>query len=377
MNPRQIAAQRMQTAACGFIESLDEQQRELAVWPFDTAERETWFYTPTDHGGVRLGDLTPTQYQRAMKLLASGSSTAAYVTASTIIGLDNVLDHVEGYIRDWGRERGRDVGAYYIRVFGEPAQVGTWSWRIGGHHLSVNHLIIDGAVASTTPFFLGADPASAPLLGPHPQRPLAGAEDLGRELARSLSAEQRILGLPTQVAPVDLVSANRPHFAEGDGDLPIELLYLWRGVFPGELGQLCRDIHAAAEKSEGTTAQSAELTQLTRTPKGLAASAMTSDQRELLRTLLDVYLGRVPDELAELERAKYTSDADLDGLHFLWAGSLEPGRGHYYRVQGRTLLAEYDNTARSANHVHTVWRDLTNDFGADVLADHYRNNHSI
>jgi hypothetical protein len=239
----------------------------------------------------------------------------------------------------------------------------------------VNHLIVDGAVTSTTPFFLGADPASAPLLGPHQLRPLAGAEDLGRELTRSLTDEQRVLGLPTQIAPVDLVSANRPQFGQGDGDLPIELLYLWRGVFPGEHGQLCRDIHIAAEKNEGTTAESAELTRLTATPKGLPAASMTSDQREILRALLDVYIGRIPDELAADERAKYAADADLDRLHFLWAGSLEQGKGHYYRVQGDTFLAEYDNTARAANHVHTVWRDLTNDFGADVLADHYRSDH--
>ena len=372
---RRAAAERMKTAAVDFLGSLTTTQREVAAWPFDTTERETWFYTPTDHGGVRLGDLSPSQYQKAMKLLASGASSAAYVTASTIIGLDNVLDYVEGYIRDWGRERGRDVGAYYIRVFGEPGPTGTWSWRMGGHHLSVNHLIVDGAVASTTPFFLGADPASAPLLGPHPLRPLAGAEDLGRELARTLTAEQSIRGLPTQIAPVDLVSANRPHFGQGDGDLPIELLYLLRGVFPGELGQLCRDIHIAAEKNEGTTAESLELTRLTAAPKGLPAIDMTSDQREILRALLDVYIGRIPDDLADEQRAKYTADSDLDGLHFLWAGSLEQGKGHYYRVQGDTFLAELDNTARGANHVHTVWRDLTNDFGADVLADHYRSDH--
>ena len=102
---------------------------------------------------------------------------------------------------------------------------------------------------------------------------------------------------------------------------------------------------------------------------------MTSDQREILRALLDVYIGRIPDDLADEQRAKYTADSDLDGLHFLWAGSLEQGKGHYYRVQGDTFLAELDNTARGANHVHTVWRDLTNDFGADVLADHYRSDH--
>ena len=69
--------------------------------------------------------------------------------------------------------------------------------------------------------------------------------------------------------------------------------------------------------------------------------------------------------------AKYRADADLDELSFAWAGGVEPGQPHYYRVQGRRLLAEYDNTQRGVNHVHTVWRDLESDFGGDVLGQHY------
>ena len=89
---------------------------------------------------------------------------------------------------------------------------------------------------------------------------------------------------------------------------------------------------------------------------GAARSA--PDQREVLRALLDVYVGRVPEELADAEAAKYADDHALDELSFAWAGGLEPGQPHYYRVHGGTLLAEYDNTQRGVNHVHTVWRDL-------------------
>ena len=78
----------------------------------------------------------------------------------------------------------------------------------------------------------------------------------------------------------------------------------------------------------------------------------------MLRALLDVYVGRVPEELADVQAAKYADDDALDELSFAWAGGLEPGQPHYYRVQGGTLLAEYDNTQRGVNHVHTVWRDL-------------------
>jgi hypothetical protein len=112
-------------------------------------------------------------------------------------------------------------------------------------------------------------------------------------------------------------------------------------------------------------------------PKGVPARALDAGQREVLRALLDVYVGRVPEALADAQAAKYAADDALDELSFAWAGGLEPGQPHYYRVQGGTLLAEYDNTQRGVNHVHTVWRDLSSDtsgdFGGDVLADHYAN----
>ena len=88
-----------------------------------------------------------------------------------------------------------------------------------------------------------------------------------------------------------------------------------------------------------------------------------------------MYVGRVPDELIDDESAKYAADDDLDALWFAWAGGLAPGEPHYYRVQGTRLLAEYDNTQRGVNHVHTVWRDLDADFGGDALADHYAHVH--
>ena len=84
----------------------------------------------------------------------------------------------------WTRGRGRDPGLYYLRSFGEPGAVKGWSWRFGGHHVSVHHLVVGGVVNTSTPLFLGADPATAQLLGGTELRPLAGAEDLGRELVR-------------------------------------------------------------------------------------------------------------------------------------------------------------------------------------------------
>ena len=123
---------------------------------------------------------------------------------------------------------------YYLRVFGDPS-TGTWSWRFGGHHVSIHLTVLDGEVQSCTPCFMGADPASSPLLGPHPLRPLAGAEDLGRELVRSLDEPQRSAAILSPVAPLDIVGGNRPRLA--DGDLPVPLPDIWRDRPGGEFGR--------------------------------------------------------------------------------------------------------------------------------------------
>jgi hypothetical protein len=364
----------MAEAAAAFLESLDEQQRGVAAWPFPSdEERQRWFYTPTDHGGLPLSGMRAAQQRLAMRLVASGLSRPAYVTVSTVIGLENVLDAVEGWTAMFDRERGRDPGLYYLRVFGDPRGPGPWSWRFGGHHVSINHLVVDGEVAASTPLFLGADPASSPLLGPHPLRPLAGAEDLARELVHALDAGQRATAVLSPAPPVDIVGANRPRVT--DGDRPRDLIDIWRRPFDGELGERFRDTQARAEHTVGLRREHLDAVSYTSAPKGVAAAALDEAQREVLRALLDVYVHRVPDALADAEAAKYAGPR-LDALHFAWAGGIEPGEPHYYRIQGPRLLVEYDNTQREVNHAHSVWRDPDGDFGFDVLARHYREAHS-
>jgi hypothetical protein len=360
----------MAVAAAAFLDSLDAAQREIAAWPFPSDdERHLWFYTPTDHGGLPLGAMRPGQQRLALKLVAAGLSRAGYVTVSTIMGLDNVLDELEGWNRGFERERGRDPGLYYLRIFGDPVEGGTWSWRFGGHHVSINHVVIDGRVEASTPCFLGADPASSPLLGPHLLRPLAGAEDLGRELVQSLDEEQRARAVLSPVAPLDIVGANRPRLSEGD--LPMPLPDVWRRRFGGDLGRALEATQANAERSAGLRLEHLDAVRFTRKPKGVPAASLAPAQQETLRELLAVYVGRIPDELADAEAAKFAGTR-LDEVCFAWAGGIEPGEQHYYRIQGPRLLAEYDNTQRNANHIHTVWRDPDGDFADDALARHYQ-----
>ena len=162
------AAGRMAAAAAAWLDALDPAQRAVATSGAPSAdaesdaERRRWFYTPTDHGGLTLGAQRPAQQRLALRLVASGLSVAGYVTVATIVGLDNVLDQVEGWSVDWGRERGRDPGLYYLRVFGEPGGTAPWGWRFGGHHVSLNNLVVDGVVRADDPVLLRRRPGGLP-----------------------------------------------------------------------------------------------------------------------------------------------------------------------------------------------------------------------
>jgi hypothetical protein len=374
---RDVAA-RMATAAAAWLDALGPEQRAVATGPAPSphaeqdAERRRWFYTPTDHGGLTLGDQRPAQQRLAHRLVATGLSTAGYVTVAAVIGLENVLDQAEGWSVDWGRERGRDPGQYYLRVFGEPGGSGAWGWRFGGHHVSLNNLVASGVVRSTTPCFLGADPAVSPLLGPGPLRPLGGAEDLARELVRSLGPDRAARATLLDRAPPDIVGGNRPHLP--DGAQVMYLRDLWRRPFtdPALAGMVGR-LDDANQSATGYDRTDNQRLALTTAPKGLPASELDGTQRDLLRTLLAAYLGRIPDGISPLP--DYDHDATLDQIHLAWAGPTEPGRPLYYRLQAPRLVIEYDNTQRQANHAHSVWRDPLADFGYDALGAHLEAHH--
>jgi hypothetical protein len=109
-------------------------------------------------------------------------------------------------------------------------------------------------------------------------------------------------------------------------------------------------------------------------PAGLPAAAMNESQRQVLEARVRVYIERLPEAVAELELARLLP-TQMSTARFAWAGVEQRGGPHYYRVQSTSFLAEYDNTQNDANHIHAVWRDLTNDFGDDLLRRHYSQSH--
>lgn len=358
--------QRMGEAAQNFLASLSTDQRATAQLDFaDQEERTTWHYTPVDRKGLPFTQMDRNQQRRAQALVATGLSRTGYVTASTIMGIETTLDFIEGWRRPNG---GRDSRLYYLSIFGTPDNQGAWGWRFEGHHISLNFTIVNGQIVAPTPTFFGSNPAEAPLADHYSLRPLASIEDLGRELMHSFTPEQQAKVLLTTAAPLDIVSLNRP--------------YLQEGMLPAFTPGLDEDVAVNYEfpsldtliNQRGLTSADLEAVRCGSTAKGLATAEMTGSQQEILNALIGAYLHKMPDELAEIE-FKQLEARGLDQIHFAWAGGLERREGHYYRIQGPRFLVEYDNTQNNANHIHSVWRDPENDFGADLLAHHYATAH--
>jgi hypothetical protein len=320
IHPHHIhAASRMTECAKRFLAALDANQRGKATLPFDSDERMNWHFIPKERKGLPLREMTPYQKHLASALLAAGLSQTGYIKAVTIMSLEDVLKIIEN---DNGERRNPEK--YYFSVFGTPSDSGTWGYRVEGHHLSQNYTVVNGKVIDG-PSFFGANPAEIQEGPRKGLRTLAGEDDLGTELIHTLDEQQQ------KVAIVDPTAY--------------------------------RDILTAASRKAALQGQ----------PSGLAASKMNANQFDALMALMEEYARNVPDELAE-GRVAQINKAGRD-ISFAWSGGIKRGDPHYYRVQTASFLIELDDTQDDANHIHSVWRDFTGDFGEDLLHQHYEASH--
>ena len=327
----QRSASSMQTAANKFLASLTPEQRQRATFPFEGPERLRWHFIPTEgfpRNGLLLKDMTAPQRTAAYDVLRTGLSARGYQTYTAIIQLESILREIEqGAARGGGRGAAmvRDPEIYRFSIFGTPGDKGMWGWRVEGHHVSLHYTMIDGKVVASTPSFSGTNPAEVRDGPQKGTRILAQLEDSGRALVSALDASQRTTAVLAPTAPNDIQTENK-----------------------------------------------LDITPLS--PAGLTHAAMTPAQRDLLVKLIEAYSGLMADDIAADRMAKIRN-AGLDRVAFAWAGPIERGQKHYYRVQGPTFLIELDNTQNNGNHIHAVWRDFAGDFGRDVLREHLKTSH--
>lgn len=295
-----------------LLHAVSDEQRSSLCYPFTATElRHRWAYIPGVRAGLTFADLDRRCRKSVHNLLAAVLSRHAYAQAATIMALEDVLDHAEHHQLD------RHQTDYWIVLFGNPDTDPSWGWRFEGHHVSVN-VTVHGGRLFATPCFLGANPAVVRYDESAVVAPLNLEEQLARTLLRELDPDNRALALVSDVAPDDIRTTS-------------------------------------AASVNGTVE-----------PVGVPMARLRPGAAQLLRDLLGLYLGRFRDDIS----APQLSDFKPDEVFFAWEGHPDPRHGHYYRIQADNLLIEYDNTANDANHIHSVIRRPSGDFGENPLADH-------
>lgn len=326
----------MADAANAFLNSLWADQKAKVTFPFETDERQNWYFvpmppanTPPDQvlakarKGLSFGEMKPYQRELATALLASGLSQQGLIKAESIMSLDQVLLLLE---QGNGGNR-RDPDNYYVTIFGKPAATGSWGYRVEGHHISQNYTIVNGKIVDS-PSFFGSNPAEV-RVGPRKGlRVLAAEDDYGYEMIESLDASQKATAIVDKTALKDIITMN------------------------------------------------SRVAALNGAPNGLPASKMTAEQYDKLMALVEVYAENVPPQMAQY-RMDLAKKQARDATFFAWTGDVQRGGPHYYRVQTPAFLIEMDETQDNANHIHSVWRDYQNDWGLDLLKMHYQADHNV
>jgi Protein of unknown function (DUF3500) len=309
----------MAGAATAFLSTLGTDARRRALFAFGDKERFNWGYVPRRREGLAFRDMGAPTRAAAHELMKASLSAVGYAKAVNVIRLEGVLRQLEAF-----GALMRDPDNYAVSVFGPPGGDAPWGWRLEGHHLSLNFTLVPGKPVAVTPAFLGANPAEVRTGALKGLRTLAAEQDLARALAQGMDAVQR---------PRMVIAA-----------------------------QSLGDIVSGPGRGESLAV-----------PAGIPAADLGPAQRERLVRLVEEFARNMRAEIAD-DELRRLREAGIEGLHFAWAGPLDAG-AHYYRIHGPTVLIELDNTQNEANHVHSVWHDPRNAFGADLLRAHYQHGH--
>jgi len=295
-------------------------RRDSLLLPYDDENRESWTYWPTRRAGLALELMTATQRMLVHDLLRTVLSSKGHNKVVNIMQLEEILKVTD--------EAGfqRDVGHYTVAFFGAPSTEQPWAWRFEGHHVSLNVAVSPQGI-TVTPTFLGSNPAEIRTGSLAGFRVLASEEDLARELVESFTPEQRARAVLSDRAPNDILTGNL--------NKPREQWNAWRETLEQE---------------------------------GLPVAELNEVQQHWVRRILDEVVSTYRPEISQA----YLASIDVTELSFAWMGSTERRQPHYYRLQGPDFVFEFDNVQNGANHVHSVWRSKSSDFGESPLARHYQ-----
>jgi Protein of unknown function (DUF3500) len=311
------ATPRVLNAANAFLATLNDAQRTAGTFAFNGPQRTGWSNLPSpifQRKGLRLGDLTPAQRAAALGLVSAALSREGYQKVLDIMNGDEVLRNAGG-----GRTGGRGGGVrfgvdeYYLALLGAPSATAPWLIQFGGHHLAINVTVV-GSNNVMTPSLPAAQPARYTMNG-QTIRPLGDENDKAFALINALDASQQKQAI-LNYRVSDLV------------------------LGPGE---------------DGKTIQ----------PEGLVGSALNASQQAMLLDVAHEWVGILNDEAASAKMAELK--ANMPRTYFAWSGDTKNGDLAYYRIQGPTVIIEYAPQQGDLDHIHTIYRDPTNDYGAKLV----------
>jgi hypothetical protein len=309
-------------AAEAFLATLDQSQRARANIDLNEKTRTIWSNLPvgttmqvgaTERNGLKLGDMTPAQEKAALALVATTLSREGFQKAMEVADADQVLEVRSAPTRKPGAAIRFGRAFYYVSILGKPSTTDTWMLQFGGHHLGIN-VTFAGRENVLTPTHTGVQPATYTLDG-RTIRPLGDENDKAFALINALNPEQQkhaILGVDVR----NLV------------------------LGPGSDGKMIA-------------------------PEGVRASSFTPAQRTMLAELAREWVGILGDEAAAAKMKEI--QAGMGDTYFAWAGPTTSGKGAYFRIQGPAVFIEYaPQGAGDANidHIHTIYRDPTNDYAS-------------
>ena len=329
-------AARLGAGMNAFVASLDEDQRETALYAWDDDERFDLRLAPLGLEGLRIDEMTDAQWAELESLLGQVLSPTGIKTMNTIRSLETEVAEMEDGFFGFLMDRIRKVGRYFLAVFGEPAADSTWGLRFDGHHFSMNVTAVPDRPISATPLFFGSQPREVP----------AGWERAG---LRALGPEE------------DLAVA----FLNGLTDADRAKAHL-----PWTEGSAINRPMSISDEVDLVLPPSAGLVRSELSPNSLAAfdALVEALVRHFQPTIAARYRAMLRGAAGPVT-IQYASFADDSTAPVL------AGQALYYRIQGGGLSIEFDDTAEAADHVHLVYRHPENDFGRDLLGEHLLNDH--
>ncbi|MBK5272852.1 MAG: DUF3500 domain-containing protein [Bacteroidia bacterium] len=321
-------------SASAFIHSLSPEQKNTAVLTFDDSARMKWNNLPVGlrpRAGLNIGSMSDDQRKLLHRILSVSLSSQGYLKATSIMHLDNLLNwyydtlYYKKTINDTVYERMKALKwshrNFFLAFFGQPSD-SIWGYKLEGHHLSINFTFVKNKL-SVTPLFVGTDPAEYPNSEYAGWRVLGQEEDLGIKLIHMLSTTQQQKATMSKEVPKDIITA-------------------------AESGKRLVD------------------------DWGIKGAEMNKQERDILQYIVREFVFNLEYEKALAEYDKIIK-AGVDKIYFGWIGSYEEDKPHYYVLNGPTFLIEFDNVGfnGNANHIHAIWREKGNEYGEDVLRNHY------